>query len=119
MIFSLIGLSTTVLMVAEAFMMATPGLNPIWGYLIVIGPVAVFAGLCRLYKNGDTQLKMAAVCSLLYRERSKLASRFVMLLTVARRMSHTYESYGMTRAKMTHQKCNHGTCTDCNCSSSS
>ena len=71
MIFSLIGLSTTVLMVAEAFMMATPGLNPIWGYLIVIGPVAVFAGLCRLYKNGDTQLKMAAVCSLLYRKRSK------------------------------------------------
>ena len=83
MIFSLIGLSTTVLMVAEAFMMATPGLNPIWGYLIVIGPVAVFAGLCRLYKNGDTQLKMAAVCSLLYRKRSKLASRVVMLLTVA------------------------------------
>ena len=73
MIFSLIGLSTTVLMVAEAFMMATPGLNPIWGYLIVIGPVAVFAGLCRLYKNGDTQLKMAAVCSLLYRNWSELA----------------------------------------------
>ena len=79
MIFSLIGLSTTVLMVAEAFMMATPGLNPIWGYLIVIGPVAVFAGLCRLYKNGDTQLKMAAVCSLLYRKWSKFASQSVKL----------------------------------------
>ena len=25
------------------------------GYFIVVGPVVVFALLCRLYKNGDTQ----------------------------------------------------------------
>ena len=113
MIFSLIGLSTTVLMVAEAFMMATPGLNPIWGYLIVIGPVAVFAGLCRLYKNGDTQLKMAAVCSLLYRKGQnwqvhQFNSLFQLVVGIAVKL-----------AKMAHQKCYHGTCADCNCSSCS
>ena len=66
MIFSLIGLSTTVLIVAEALLMAAPGINMLFGYILVIGPVVVYAILCRVYKNGETQLKLASIFSLLY-----------------------------------------------------
>ena len=66
MIFSLIGLSTTVLIVAEALIMAVPDINNLFGYTLVIGPVVIYAILCRVYKNGETQLKLASIFSLLY-----------------------------------------------------
>ena len=66
MIFSLIGLSTTVLIVAEALLMAAPDINMLFGYILVIGPVVAYAILCRVYKNGETQLKLASIFSLLY-----------------------------------------------------
>ena len=68
-------------MVAEAFLvkyiffftflyfvkMATgDSIGFIWSYILIIGPVIIFAILCRVYKNGDTQLLLAKIFSLLY-----------------------------------------------------
>lgn len=52
---------------AEAFLMAIGGsVGVMWSYVIICGPVIIFALLCRLYKNGETQLLLAKIFSLVY-----------------------------------------------------
>ena len=68
LIFSLIGVSTTLMMVAEAFHI-TLGYNigKAWCYAIVVLPVILYAAGCLMSNDQDLQLSMAKWLSLAFR----------------------------------------------------
>ena len=68
LIFSLIGVSTTLMMVAEAFHI-TLGYNigKAWCYAIVVLPVVLYAAGCLMSNDQDLQLSMAKWLSLAFR----------------------------------------------------
>ncbi len=67
LMFSLIGVSTTMMMVAEAFFIALGyNLDKAFCYMIVMTPVVIFCIACYLSGNGDLQIKIASWLSLLF-----------------------------------------------------
>ncbi|CAG5082997.1 Oidioi.mRNA.OKI2018_I69.PAR.g10253.t1.cds [Oikopleura dioica] len=67
MVFALIGVSTTMMMVAEAFSLGVGNSIPRWVcYFIVIFPVAIFTMACYLSNDGDFQIQLATWFSLAF-----------------------------------------------------
>ena len=67
LVFSLIGVSTTMMMVAEAFALGLGGALPRWAtYLIVIIPVTLFTFACYISRDGELQLSLATWFSLMF-----------------------------------------------------
>ena len=65
LIFSMIGLSTTIMMIAEAFSLGVGASLPKWAvYLIVLLPVVLFTVACYISGDGELQLMMATWFSL-------------------------------------------------------
>ena len=61
----MIGLSTTIMMIAEAFGLGVGAALPKWGcYLIVLGPVIIFTIACYISGDGELQLMLATWFSL-------------------------------------------------------
>jgi hypothetical protein len=67
LVFSLIGVSTTMMMVAEALALGLGGALPRWAtYTIVIIPVTLFTFACYISKDGELQLSLATWFSLMF-----------------------------------------------------
>ena len=65
LVFSMIGLSTTIMMIAEAFSLGVGASLPKWAtYLIVLLPVILFTVACYISGDGELQLMMATWFSL-------------------------------------------------------
>ena len=63
----MIGLSTTIMMVAEAFSLGVGAAIPKWAcYLIALGPVVLFTIACYISNDGELQLMLATWFSLFY-----------------------------------------------------
>ncbi|CBY40705.1 unnamed protein product, partial [Oikopleura dioica] len=67
LVFSLIGVSTTMMMVAEALALGLGGALPRWAtYLIVMIPVIIFTFACYISRDGELQLSLATWFSLMF-----------------------------------------------------
>jgi hypothetical protein len=68
LIFTAIGLSTTLMMLAEAFNFAIGRSSDeaALAYILICGPVVLFGAICRLYNNSGMQIKLAQMLTFVY-----------------------------------------------------
>ena len=86
LIFTLIGVSTTTMMVAEGLLIGFPVLGKLISYSIILAPIVLFTFCCYVSGDGELQLTLAQWLSLVY--------SFIMVIVIIGRVLNNTVNMG-------------------------